>query len=96
MPAIEVGRICVKLTGREAGRKCVIVDIIDENFVLVTGPKNVSGVKRRRCNIKHIEPTEYKLEIPKGASDEEVARAIEERGLADFMREHVKLKLLVA
>ena len=35
MPAIEIGRICVKNAGRLAGRKCVIVDIIDENFVLV-------------------------------------------------------------
>ncbi|MEM4535607.1 MAG: 50S ribosomal protein L14e, partial [Desulfurococcaceae archaeon] len=51
MPAIEIGRICVKVTGREAGRKCIIVDIIDENFVLVTGPKSLSGVKRRRANI---------------------------------------------
>ncbi|MEM1684787.1 MAG: KOW motif-containing protein, partial [Nanopusillaceae archaeon] len=39
LPAIEIGRICVKLRGREAGRKCVIVDIIDENFIVITGPK---------------------------------------------------------
>ncbi len=38
MPTIEVGRVCVKLNGREAGRKCVIVDVIDKNFVLITGP----------------------------------------------------------
>ncbi|MCL6579366.1 MAG: 50S ribosomal protein L14e, partial [Candidatus Bathyarchaeota archaeon] len=56
MPAIEVGRICVKLTGRETGRKCVIVDIIDKSFVLITGPKSVTGVKRRRANINHVEP----------------------------------------
>lgn len=48
MPAIEVGRICVKLFGREAGRKCVVVDIIDKNFVLITGPKKLTGIKRRR------------------------------------------------
>ncbi len=48
MPAIEVGRICVKLTGREAGKKCVIVDVIDKSFVLITGPKNVTGVKRQK------------------------------------------------
>ncbi|MEM4586827.1 MAG: 50S ribosomal protein L14e, partial [Desulfurococcaceae archaeon] len=30
MPAIEIGRVCVKTRGREAGYKCVIVDIIDE------------------------------------------------------------------
>jgi large subunit ribosomal protein L14e len=26
MPAIEVGRVCVKVAGRESGRKCVIVE----------------------------------------------------------------------
>lgn len=54
MPAIEVGRICVKNAGRETGHKCVIVDIIDKSFVLVTGPKELTGVKRRRTNIEHI------------------------------------------
>ena len=64
MPSIQVGRICVKTTGREAGLKCVVVDLIDENFVLVTGPKDVSGVKRRRANIKHLIPLEDAINIP--------------------------------
>lgn len=37
MPAIEVGRICMKISGREAGEKCVIVEIIDDKFVEVVG-----------------------------------------------------------
>lgn len=90
MPLIEVGRICVKTRGREAGRKCVIVDIIDNNFVLVTGPKTLTGVKRRKCNISHIEPLDKKVGIQKGASDEDVEKAIREAGLESFMRERVK------
>jgi large subunit ribosomal protein L14e len=93
MPAIEVGRICVKVAGREAGRKCVIVDIIDENFVLITGPKSLTGVKRRRANIKHIEPLDKVINIKRGASDEEVLKAIAEAGLTEFMKEIVKPKL---
>jgi len=93
MPAIEIGRICVKVAGREAGKKCVIVDIIDENFVLITGPKKLTGVKRRRANIKHIEPLDKTIDIPRGASDEEVLKAIESSGLTDFMRSVVKPKL---
>ncbi len=92
MPAIEVGRICVKIAGREAGRKCVIVDIIDENYVLITGPKSLSGVKRRRCNINHIEPLDKKIDIPKGASDEEVLKALEQAGLIEFMKERIKIR----
>lgn len=95
MPAaIEVGRICVKLAGREAGRKCVVVAPIDKNFVLITGPKELTGVKRRRVNIDHIEPTERKIKIAKGASDEEVLKAIEKAGLTDWMKEIVKPKLV--
>lgn len=92
MPAIEVGRICVKVSGREAGLKCVIVNIIDDNFVLVTGPKNLTGVKRRRVNIKHIEPLDVKINIQKGASDEDVLKALGEAGLVEFMKERVKIE----
>ncbi len=96
MPRVfDVGRICVKIAGREAGRKCVIVDIIDQNFVLITGPKSLTGVKRRRVNIRHLEPTEYKIDIPKGASDEEVLKALEAAGLIDYMRQPVKPRLFM-
>ncbi|MCC6058990.1 MAG: 50S ribosomal protein L14e [Thermofilum sp.] len=86
----DIGRICVKTSGREAGRKCVIVDIIDDKFVLVTGPKQLTGVKRRRANVKHLEPLQYKVQIPKGASDEEVLQALEKAGLLEVMREPIK------
>ncbi len=91
MPSVDVGRICVKLTGREAGKKCLIVDIVDRNFVLVTGPKQVNGMKRRRVNSNHIEPTERKVDIKRGESDEEIMKALDEATLA-YLREDVKSK----
>ncbi len=93
MPAIEVGRICVKIAGREAGRRCVIVDIIDKNFVLLTGPLKVSGVKRRRVNVSHIEPTEVKIDIKRGATDEDVADALKAAGRLKEMATIVKPSL---
>jgi large subunit ribosomal protein L14e len=72
MPAIEVGRICMKISGREAGEKCVIVEIIDEKFVEVLG----STVKNRRCNIKHLEPLEQVIEI-KTEDPEEIKKEFE-------------------
>src|SRR5438034_11426725 len=89
MPTIEVGRVCVKLNGRETGQRCVIVDVIDKNFVLVTGPQKISGVRRRRTNVKHIEPTEDTIDIKKGASDEDVAKAIGKGKKADAFKEEV-------
>ncbi len=91
MAAIKVGRICVKLLGREAGRKCVITDIIDHNFVVITGPKELTGVRRRKANIDHIEPIDKEINISKGASDEEVLKAIEDARLTDFMKEKVQI-----
>lgn len=90
MAAIEVGRICVKLAGREAGRKCIIVDIIDKNFALITGPKEVTGVRRRRTNINHIEPTKDKIKIKRGASDEEIIEALKGLDKLEEMAQAVK------
>jgi large subunit ribosomal protein L14e len=93
MPAIEIGRICVKLTGREAGRKCVIVDSTDKSFALITGPKSVTGVRRRRANVNHIEPLQDKIEIKRDASDEEVSEALKASGKLEAMGQRVKASL---
>jgi large subunit ribosomal protein L14e len=90
MPAIEVGRICVKQTGREIGKKCVVIDVMDKSFVLVTGPKKVTGVKRRRANINHIMPLQDKVDVKRGASDEEVASVLESAGKLQEMTQPVK------
>ncbi|MCL2690858.1 MAG: 50S ribosomal protein L14e [Candidatus Bathyarchaeota archaeon] len=86
MPAIEIGRICVKQAGREQGKKCVIVDVMDKSFVLVTGPKNLTGVKRRKVNLEHISVLEDKVEVRRGASDEEVVQVLESAGKAELMK----------
>jgi large subunit ribosomal protein L14e len=72
MPAIEVGRVCVKIAGREAGEKCVIVEIIDDKFVEVVG----TNMKNRRCNIKHLEPVDETIEV-KSDNVEEIKKALE-------------------
>ncbi len=78
MSAMDVGRLCVKLRGREAGRQCVIVDIIDRNYVLVTGPPELTGVRRRRINMSHLKPLDERIEIDRGAPDDEVMEILGE------------------
>ncbi len=80
MPAIEVGRICVKQVGREVCKKCVVIDVMDKSFVLITGPKKLTGIKRRRVNINHVMPLEDKIDVKRGASDDEVTLALEAAG----------------
>lgn len=74
----EVGRVCLKTAGREAGKYCVIVKKMDESFVMVTGPKSLTRVKRRRCNINHLEPLTERIKIKSDASDGEVLKAYKE------------------
>jgi large subunit ribosomal protein L14e len=78
----DIGRVCMKTAGREAGNYCVIVDKSDPGFVLVTGPRSLSKVKRRKCNVHHLEPLVDKLGIKAKATDEEVAKAFKDSGLA--------------
>jgi len=61
MSSMEAGNICVKTAGRGAGNKVVVVEKIDENFVIVQGAK----VKKRKCNISHLFPTGKKVDAKK-------------------------------
>lgn len=65
----EVGRLCLKIAGRDAGKKCVIVDILPNNYVLIDG-----AVRRRKCNLSHLEPLSQIIKIKKKASESDVAK----------------------
>jgi len=73
---METGRLCVKLAGRDAGNVAVVVYNIDNRFVLIDG-----NVRRRKCNIMHLEPLDEVLKIKKNASH------------SDIVSEFKKLKL---
>jgi large subunit ribosomal protein L14e len=81
MASLDVGRVCLKIAGREGGKPCVVLKKLEKSFVLVTGPRLLTGVKRRKCNIEHLEPTEYMLGIKEDAVDEEVIEAFDKSGL---------------
>ena len=91
MVLYEVGRVCVKTMGREAGSYCVIVDSQDPKNVIITGPKHISGVRRRSCNIRHLEPLETTISISSGADDKAVEKALDESGLTEKFRTKIRL-----
>ena len=76
MSLFEVGRLAVKIAGRDAGKTCIIVDNVDENFVLIDGQ-----TRRRKCNIKHLEPLPQTIKIKKAASHAEVKAEFKKIGL---------------
>ena len=57
---IEIGRLCVKIAGRDAGLKCAVIEILDKNTVLIDGQ-----TRRRKCNIRHLEPLKEKIDLKK-------------------------------
>ncbi len=77
MSIFEVGRVCVKIAGRDAGKTCIIVEQINEKIVLVDG-----GTRRRKVNVNHLEPLDQTIELAEGASHDEVAGKFKKLKLA--------------
>lgn len=70
MPILEPGRVCMKIAGREAGKQCAVLEVVDSNYVLVEGPE----VRRRKTNIAHIEPLAEMIDIKKDVKQQLVER----------------------
>jgi large subunit ribosomal protein L14e len=77
MTMFEIGRVCIKTAGRDAGKACVVIDMIDEHVVVIDGQ-----TRRRKCNVVHLEPTEKTVKIAKDAANADVASALSEIGIA--------------
>ena len=75
MVSLDVGTVCMKIAGREGGGVCCVVKPVNKTFVIITGPKLVTGIKRRRCNIEHLEPVGIKMDIKEDSTDEEIIEA---------------------
>ena len=73
---LEVGRLVLKTAGRDAGKRGVIVDVIDPKTALVDGE-----VRRRKANVTHLLLLEEKVKLAKGASHDTVKKALEPLGI---------------
>jgi len=71
MALLEVGRVCIKKYGRDAGSKAVITKIVNKNTVHVSTSVRL---KERKCNINHLEFLSEKID-PK--NEEQLYRALE-------------------
>jgi large subunit ribosomal protein L14e len=72
----EIGRVCVKLAGRDAERKCVVIDNMDDGHVMIDGQ-----TRRRKCSTSHLDPTNIIIKIKKNASNSEVCAALKKAGI---------------
>jgi large subunit ribosomal protein L14e len=81
----EIGRLIIKIAGRDAGTVGVVINKIDDNTVLIDG-----NMRRKKCNIKHLEPLKDILEIKKDASTADVHKLMSAAGVKVVERKKVK------
>jgi large subunit ribosomal protein L14e len=67
----QIGTVCVKIAGRDAGKQCVVVEAAKDGKVVVDGE-----TRRRACNIRHLEPIGKSVKVSAGASHADVMKAL--------------------
>lgn len=72
----KVGKLCIKIAGRDAGQACIIVEDLGKGLVLIDG-----ATRRRKCNINHLEILEKSFDLKKGASHEDVVKELKTIGV---------------
>jgi large subunit ribosomal protein L14e len=82
----DIGRVCMKLAGRDAGKMCVVVQVIDARTVLIDGQ-----TRRRKCSVTHLEPTDKTVEISTDASNQDVVKALATIGIECVPKKSVEI-----
>ncbi|MCK4669715.1 MAG: hypothetical protein KAT43_00820 [Nanoarchaeota archaeon] len=73
---MKIGTLCLKIAGRDAGLKCVVLSSPEKNVVLVDGE-----TRRKKCNLKHLHSLKTVLKLKENASHAEVVSAFKELGI---------------
>ncbi len=81
----EIGRLCVKIAGRDARKYCVVIENLDKNYVMVDGE-----TRRKKVNINHLEPLGVVLKLKKNASNDEVTEALKEAKISLSKKKQIK------
>jgi large subunit ribosomal protein L14e len=77
MAIFDVGRVCRKTSGSEAGKLCIVLTKPDKNEVVVVGP----NVKKGKVNIAHLEPLPNTVHAGKETDAAEVTELLRKEGL---------------
>lgn len=71
----NIGRICMKIAGRDAGKLGVVIGNPENGYVLIDGE-----VRRKKVNVKHIQPIDHVVNVKEEASHEDVIAALKDAG----------------
>ncbi|KFD49991.1 hypothetical protein M514_09084 [Trichuris suis] len=75
----QIGRICYINDGRDKGKLCAIVNVIDGNHALIDGPE----VKRQAMNFKSLHLTRLRLKMTHEDKTKTVLKHWKEQGIDD-------------
>lgn len=90
MTLIQPGRVCIKTRGKERNKVCVIVEVIDNKYVLIDGL-----VKRRRCNINHLKFLDKIIKVKKFEKNQILDALVKEGILSKEKLEKLKKKEMI-
>ena len=82
---VEVGRVIIVNYGPLVGKLAVIVDVLTTTKVLIQGLKG--GVRRQELSLKRVTLTDYKIDIKRGAKQEEVFKALDDYKLEEKFKQ---------
>ncbi|HLC37700.1 MAG TPA: 50S ribosomal protein L14e [Candidatus Nanoarchaeia archaeon] len=72
---LDIGRVCMKIAGRDSNKIAVVIKKLDDNHVLIEG-----NVRRKKCNIKHLEPLNKILKIKEEETGDNIRELLEKEG----------------
>jgi len=73
---VQIGRVAQINYGEDAGKLCVIVNVLSLGRVLVDGPLTVTGVARQKIPVKRLSLTEFVIKVPVGARASTLAKVL--------------------
>ena len=80
-PAVEKGRLARSKAGRDKGRLCVVVQVVDEDFVLTCDGRLRTLDRPKKKRKKHLQPLPARLDaVAEG-------RRLEDHQLRQWIRE---------
>ena len=86
---MDIGQLCVKTAGKEAGKICVIVDKVDDTYYLLSNGSNKTIQMPKKKSIKHFN-------VLKNVDDEIKASIILKKKGTDLkIKRFLKLKGIV-
>jgi len=71
----DLGRVCMKIAGRDGNNIAVVIKKLDDNHVLIDG-----NVRRKKCSVKHLEPLDKILQIKEEESGEKIRELLKKEG----------------